>query len=496
MALLEDVFRLSGVPTHTFVEPARYSAIKVAIRTPGRCVILEGPSGIGKTTIVARIAEELGNPGIMLLSARSADDTALIAELPEMRDIGTIIVDDFHRLDDRTKEKLSDFMKLLADSGDPKSKLILIGINKAGDHLIRFAHDLGMRIDIFKIESNSDEKIEELISLGEAVLNIKMRDKAAVAKRAQGSFHIAQLLCHNLCVEAGVTETAAAPANIDYSVDAVVEKVMADLTRQFMTPAVEFAQGSKIRREGRAPYLHMLKWLSESEDWSLDLPEMARVHSAHKGSIVQVMDKGHLETLLRDKAEILQPHFHYEASTRILSVEDPKMIFFLRNLVWRQFTRKVGFYADFFGGQYDFALSFAGKNRGEAERLFEILSEREVSVFYDENEQHHIIARDIEEYLARIYRSEARYVVPLLSVDYPDRIWTKLETDNFRDRFGEESVISIRYTDVRAGFFSEERRYGSLGFDPDADKEAQLQEIAETLCKRLESDRQSAGNIG
>lgn len=129
---------------------------------------------------------------------------------------------------------------------------------------------------------------------------------------------------------------------------------------------------------------------------------MARVHPAHKGSIVQVMDKGHLETLLRDKAEILQPHFHYEASTRILSVEDPKMIFFLRNLVWRQFTRIFGFYADFFGGQYDFALSFAGKNRVEAECLFEIPSEREVSVFYDENEQRHIIDLDIEEYRVRL----------------------------------------------------------------------------------------------
>lgn len=50
MPLLEDVFRLPGVPTRTFVEPARYSAIKAAIRTPARCVILEGPSGIGKTT--------------------------------------------------------------------------------------------------------------------------------------------------------------------------------------------------------------------------------------------------------------------------------------------------------------------------------------------------------------------------------------------------------------------------------------------------------------
>ncbi len=54
MALLEEVFRLSGVPTITFVEPVGYSGIKVSIRTKGRCIVLEGPSGIGKTTGAAR----------------------------------------------------------------------------------------------------------------------------------------------------------------------------------------------------------------------------------------------------------------------------------------------------------------------------------------------------------------------------------------------------------------------------------------------------------
>lgn len=44
MALLEEVFRLSGMPTYTFVEPTRYREIKVAVRTPGRCIVLEGPS--------------------------------------------------------------------------------------------------------------------------------------------------------------------------------------------------------------------------------------------------------------------------------------------------------------------------------------------------------------------------------------------------------------------------------------------------------------------
>lgn len=490
MPFLEEVFRLSGVPTTTFVEPVRYDAIKVAIRTSGRCVVLEGPSGIGKTTTVTNVLSQLGkHDKVLSLSARRQADLDLIDALPEMNDIGTVIVDDFHRLKEPLKAKLSDFMKVLADTGDPNSQLVLIGINKAGDQLIRFAHDLGMRIDVFKVEANPQEKLIELIEKGELQLNIRIRDKSGIAARSQGSFHICQVLCHNLCLEAGVTETTSSLKEIDESVDVVVERVMVELTRQFRTPVIEFARGSKIRREGRAPYLHILKWLSESDDWSLDLREVIRAHPMHKGSIGQVIDKGHLITLLHDKAAVLGPHFHYESSTGVISVEDPKIIFYLRNLVWRNFSKDAGFSSEYFVGEYDFAPSFAGADRSVARRLFEILSEREVSVFYDENEQHRIIAKDIEDYLGPIYRSEARYVIPILSSKYPTRIWTRFESDQFRSRFGQESVIAVRYNNIQPGFFSEEQRYGSLPFDPQKDHESQLQSIAEILCKRLQEDR-------
>jgi hypothetical protein len=487
---LEDVFRVSGVPTYNFVEPIGYTAIKVAVRTPGRCVVLEGPSGIGKTSAITKVVDDLGHATkVLQLSARRPADLEIITALPEMGEIGTVIVDDFHRLPAEVKSRLSDYMKVLADEGKPGSQLILVGINKAGDQLVRFAHDLGMRIDIFRMEANPVEKVEELITKGEAALHIAIRDKKSIAVQAQGSFHIAQVLCHALCIEANITETQAELTTIEQSVEVVVERVMADLSRQFLEPAIAFARGTKIRREGRAPYLHILKWLSESDEWSLDLDEILRTHPEQRGSIGQVIEKGYLEALLAEKDEKLGSHFHYEPTTRVLSVEDPKIIFFLRNIGWRNFSKGVGFTSDYFKGEYDFALSFAGPDRPVAKRLFDILAEREISVFYDENEQHRIVARNIEDYLAPIYRSQAAYVLPLLSKTYPTRIWTKFESDQFRKRFGEGAVIPIRYRDVEPGFFSEEQRYGGLPYNPDGDMESQLQEIAEVLAKRLQEDR-------
>lgn len=198
-------------------------------------------------------------------------------------------------------------------------------------------------------------------------------------------------------------------ATLDFPIDVIVEEVMDDLARQFKEAIMVFARGSKLRREGRAPYLHILRWLADSDEWSLDLSQALNLHPDQKASIGQVLDKGYLRALLDDmeKRSILEPHFHFEPSTTILSVEDPKLIFYLKNIVWRAFTRQVGFRTDVFEYRYDFALSFAGADRTHARRLNELLGEREVAVFFDENEQHRILARNVEEYLGPIYRSEA-----------------------------------------------------------------------------------------
>ena len=61
----------------------------------------------------------------MSLSARKAEDRALIAELPSMKAIGTVLIDDFHRLDDDVKHCVADYLKTLADEETPGSRLIL-----------------------------------------------------------------------------------------------------------------------------------------------------------------------------------------------------------------------------------------------------------------------------------------------------------------------------------------------------------------------------------
>ena len=427
-----------------------------------------------------------------MLSARRPDDVALIAELPSMKDIGTVIVDDFHRLPDEVKEKLSDFMKTLADSSSITSKIILVGINKAGERLVRFASDLGMRMDVFRFEANPEEKILELIALGEKALNVSIKHKDGIVVRAQGSFHIAQIICHKLCVRSDVTESCQDAVEINTSLEIVIEEIMEAFARIFFDAAILFARGFKPRRGGRAPYLHILRWLSEANEWSIDLRSELTRRPTHRGSVGQVVEKGHLKNFLESKKEKLAELLHYEAESSVLGIEDPKFVFYLKNIVWRNFTKQAGFVNDHFPSNYDFALSFAGHDRHVAEALCRKLEEREIQVFYDFNEQHLIIGADVEEYLSPIYRSEAKYVVPLLSPNYPTRLWTKIESETFKHRFGSHSVLPVRFSTVQEGFFSDIQRYGGLVFDPSGDLSYQAEQIADVLEKRLFADKQSA----
>jgi len=138
-------------------------------------LVVEGPSGIGKTTAVENALIELNLHGnVTKLSARLPEDVEYINMLPTLGKVGTVVVDDFHKLPTTTRQALADYMKTLADRSSTDVKLIVVGINKAGESLIQFAHDLVNRLDVVPFESNPDHRVRELLSKGERALNITL----------------------------------------------------------------------------------------------------------------------------------------------------------------------------------------------------------------------------------------------------------------------------------------------------------------------------------
>lgn len=482
MSNLEEVFKVGGMPTVTFVEPVEYPALIVALRTAGRSVVVEGPSGIGKTTSVHKALKQLNMAdNVILLSARKKDDKELIAQLPTMKDLGVVVIDDFHILDDEIKRQIADYMKVLADEEIKESKIVILGINQAGQSLVNFAHDLNNRLEIISFESNPEHKIDELLEKGERELNLKINIKNDIVNASHGSFYIAQMLAHQTCLDSGILERKKDEFATKVSFELVKGKVFDKLSRNFKDRTLYFSRGTKLKREGRAPYLHLLFWLSKSTEWNISIDEALVRHPELKGSVVQIVDKGYLERLIEGSDE-LRAVLHFDSTNKLLSVEDPQYVYYLRNISWSKFAKEAGFMTMEFPCPYDFALSFAGSNRSVAEAIFKALSEMEFEVFYDLNEQHRLLAEDIEDYLRPIYMSDAQYVIVLLGPDYPKRVWTRFESQNFRDRFKENAVIPMWFDTVPEGTFDDTNRVGGFLYKTEEDLSKQVHDFSE-LCR-------------
>ncbi len=486
---LQQVFTVSGIPTYTFVRPTEFGRLLVALKTPGRGIVIEGPSGIGKTTAVTKALDEVGvTEKVIKLSARKMDDVTFLNELPGMLPFGVVIVDDFHKLPEETKQKVADLMKVLADEGKQDSKVIAVGINNAGESLISFAGDLANRLETIPFEINPDSKVLELLTLGEKELNISINIKDEIVTASNGSFYLAQMLAFNTCLEAGFLARQEHIQQSAISFATVKSRVFETLSKRFSARTRNFAKGTRLRREGRAPYLHLLFWLGSSDEWTLSLDKAKMHHPELRGSLTQIIEKDYLVELIDGDPEIHEV-LHFDSRSKLLTVEDPQYIFYLRNISWARFASDVGYLSVEFPSRYDVALSFSGSERYVAEAIFNCLQGLELEVFYDKNERYRILASDVEDYLRPIYQSDAQFVLVLLSKEFPKRIWTKFESDQFKQRFNQGSVIPIWFKDAPVGFFDESGRVGGLTYDPSADLNLQVDAICEELRKKIAETR-------
>jgi len=84
--------------------------------------------------------------------------------------------------------------------------------------------------------------------------------------------------------------------------------------------------------------------------------------------------------------------------------------------------------------EYDVALSFAGEDRATADKFAELLTSKDIEVFYDQYEPAAIWGRDVVDHLVNIYARKARYCVLFISQFYPLRKWTEVERTSAQER--------------------------------------------------------------
>jgi len=483
-----EIFVTSGYPSYTFVPPVVYPKLKNALRQRTGGIVVEGPSGIGKTVAVTRALQEIGpDQAATTLSARDPGARERIEAVAESQPPGTWIIEDFHHLPPSLKTALADSIKLLADQSDPGCKVVLVGINNAGQSLLHGASsDLLTRITIVQFERNPDESVDELINLGEQWLNIQIPDHDRVIAEARGSFLLAQLLCRAACDAAGLTEEHPVneePRMLDVELGQVVDGVLEDLGLQFRDVCRRFARGKKPKRAGRAPYLQCLRWLAEGNEWSIQLDRAADLNPRYKGSVIQILRKDFLAEHIGGDPDVVK--LIHLSDENFLSVEDPRFVFYLRHIDWAKYRAEIGFGPES-SATYDFALSFAAPQRELARGLYDALTAGGFGVFFDEVERDRMLGQDLRSYLAPIYASGAEFVLVILGREYPKRYWTAFEQDQYQGRIDEGTVIPIWSADDSPAFESELTGKGGIQFSSLSPELEELDRAAEDLGRALE----------
>ena len=331
---LAKVFVKSGFPEITFVERDDFFLLKLAIEQPGRGIVIEGPSGVGKTTIVEKAVKDLERTGLSaqvriqdMLSAREPADYERLKTLAEWHQ-GTVIIDDFHRIDLSLRQKLVDYLKKLADTNSQTKKIVVVGIPRTGQALVDLSPDIATRLDVFTLGRVTDDLIQKMIEKGEHALNVRFDGKSDIIATAEGSLNLAQFLCFNLCAMARIVQAQEQTYTIPCDIETAVALVMVDLARKFVASIQHFIAMGGPRD---ATCLHLLEELATAEDGFLSLPQLQDKRADLTDGIDLFirecwMDK--LHTTYPDSLHLL----FFDAVRQALVIDDPQLAFYLKKV--------------------------------------------------------------------------------------------------------------------------------------------------------------------
>lgn len=259
---LEEVFTPTQAAKVNYIERATVEKqIIKSIKIPGTQIILYGNSGGGKTTIIRKVLNSLNRKYIITscTSSTTVEEiiinafdklnpyytseknnkrsnktssslkisygsiaSALSSEMSEetsekrvrvlpiqltFEKLGEFlgeaeviwIIEDFHKVGDTDKQKLSDIMKAFVDlSNDyPKVKIVAIGAESSARKVVSYSPDINSRVAEISIPLLSNSELQEIILNGAKLLNLRFDIK--LVKETMYFSNFLGSLCHQLC---------------------------------------------------------------------------------------------------------------------------------------------------------------------------------------------------------------------------------------------------------------------------------------------------------
>lgn len=463
---LADVFKTVGLPPYTYVKPSYYGEVLADITQPGKHLLIEGPSGIGKTCVAFKAFEEMSwalDRHFQYISCRDDDaETKIdsffqVAAKGQMPAPPLIVIDDFHLLSTSRRAEIGATLKRLSDRAFEQTsppKAILIGIPTTGVSLLSEAYDLGPRLGTYRLTRASDHEIDRLISEGENALNVLFEDRDVLLAESAGNFWLAQYICNKVCATQEVVETQDKVKILTFDLLAIRQRLMAELSQRYVPVARTFAKGKKWRPGGNKPYLEVLLALCKIPDSVVTFDKVLNIVPERRRPGIKAVRPRIAEVIYdKSKGSDLRKQIAFDPEAGF-SIEDPLFRYFLTNLEIKQFYRELGIEDETIERgriySYDVGFSFAGEARQIVEAVNAEMKSEDVVTFYDYDQQAFLLALDLEKTLGRVYSESCRYYLVFLDGYYREKVWTKYEKDIMTKSGRKEHIIPVILDDKGA----------------------------------------------
>lgn len=121
------------------------------------------------------------------------------------------VLEDFHKIDEGEKEKLSQLMKVFMDLSDeyPDLKIIALGAVDTARQVVDYDPEMRNRVAEIQVSLMTEKEVMAIIEKGEVALNIKFSAsiKQLVSRHSNGLASVCHHLCLNMCNAAGINQT-------------------------------------------------------------------------------------------------------------------------------------------------------------------------------------------------------------------------------------------------------------------------------------------------
>ncbi|WP_233206356.1 FAD-dependent oxidoreductase [Haliangium sp. UPWRP_2] len=334
---ISAVFSTRGIPNHNFVTPPRFSKLKDRLKANGRGLIVEGPSGIGKTVAVRKALQSLQPvPPVIWLKGYDSRDRLRLGAVLDTPFTGHLVVDDVLQLQSSDRTRLVEEILRIYDDNERDAKITLIDDSGTGERLTVEFSELHNCIEVFPLQRHSDEDIGKLIYDGQQESNLRFARPEQLVRAARGSCFIAQQLCEKA---ASIKEISMAPADVievEIEMEVLIEEMMLELQPRYQPRLLNFAAIDRAAAHPGA-CLALLVLLARSPNDRLSLTEAQSEYPGFAATFAWLR-QGALANGVRDLRGLMT----YDTQPEILTLQDPRLGFYLQHLAWVEFAHQMG----------------------------------------------------------------------------------------------------------------------------------------------------------